>query len=178
VVERQGRQERDVNLGVQREDDLARDGAVGEGVEGGADVVEGEGAVDQDAECAVGECGEDELESLAGLLGGDAEAAVAEQADAPAVDRPEVDGDFCAGADPEHDVATVLSEQAERGRGEVAAEGVDDDCRPYLRGGVGEPDTWAPRPAARLMMGSPTPPPAPRTSTRSSAVMSARSTTP
>ena len=118
---------------------LPGDGAVGQGLEGGADVVEGEGAVDRDAECAVGECGEDELEPLAGLLGGDAEAAVAEQVDAPAVDRPEVDGDFCAGADPEHDVATVLSEQAERGRGEVAAEGVDDDCRPYLRGGVGEP---------------------------------------
>jgi len=32
----------------------------------------------------------------------------------------------------------VLVEQVECGRGEGAAEGVDDDRRPYRRGGVGE----------------------------------------
>ena len=152
---------------------------------------------------AVGERREDEVRSLAAFVGGEAEAAVAEQMDAAAVERPEVQRRLRAGADAEHDVTAVLLEQVQRGRGEVAAERIDDDRRPDVCGGGGEsigvgdqrldgadltdrvglggvagwPHTRAPRPTARLTTGSPTPPLAPRTSTRSSAVMSATLTT-
>jgi hypothetical protein len=51
----------------------------------------GFGAVDGDTQGAVGERGEDEVEPAAGLGGGEAEAAIAEQADAAAVERLQVD---------------------------------------------------------------------------------------